>query len=87
MEFHVAINEEFWCDLLFRPEFRPKVEKYNAFLTRYDLSFASTETKYIKLKTKTQNNIVIFSKNDIVILAFFGKIWLKYECLQKNQQF
>ena len=26
----------------------------------FDLSFASTETKYIKLKTKTQNNIVIF---------------------------
>ena len=26
----------------------------------YDLSFASTETKFIKPKTKTQNNIVIF---------------------------
>ena len=25
-----------------------------------DLSFASTETKFIKPKTKTQNNIVIF---------------------------
>ena len=25
----------------------------------YDLSVGSTETKYIKLKTKTQNNIVI----------------------------
>ena len=40
-------------------------------------------TKYIKLKTKTQNNIVmfdIFPKNDIVILAFFEKkmteIWV-----------
>jgi len=30
------------------------------FFQRNDLSFASTETKYIKLKTKTQNNIVIF---------------------------
>ena len=28
-----------------------------------------------------------FLKNDIVILDFFEKIWLKYECLQKNQQF
>ena len=41
-----------------------------------DLSFASTETKYIKLKTKAQNNIGIFGfflKNYIVILAFFEK--------------
>ena len=57
----------------------------------YDLSVGSTETKYIKLKTKTQNNIVIFGffflKNDSVILTFFEKIWLKYECLQKNEQF
>ena len=53
-----------------------------------DLSFASTETKYIKLKTKTQNNIFGFSsKKWFVILAFFEKIWLKYEYLQKNQQF
>ena len=34
--------------------------KVNLFLMKYDLSVASTETKYIKLKTKTQNNIVIF---------------------------
>ena len=55
-----------------------------------DLSVGSTETKYIKLKIKTQNNIVIFgffSKNYVVILTFFEKNWLKYECLQKNQQF
>ena len=40
-----------------------------------DLSFASTETNYIKPKTKTKNNIVIFrffhKKNYIIILAFF----------------
>ena len=40
-----------------------------------DLSFASTETKFIKPKTKTQNNVVIFGffhkKNYIIILAFF----------------
>ena len=55
-----------------------------------DLSFASTESKYIELKTKTQNKLLLldfFLENDIVILAFFEKIWLKYECLQKNQQF
>ena len=28
-----------------------------------------------------------FIKNDIIILAFFETIWLKYTCLQKNQQF
>ena len=49
------------------------------YLGRYDLSIASTETKYIKLKTKTQNNIVIF--------AFFETIWLKYECLQRITSF
>ena len=39
-----------------------------------DLSFASTETKYIKLKTKTQNNIVIFgffSKKQYCHFGFF----------------
>ena len=43
----------------------------------YDLSFASTETKFIKPKTKTQNDIVIFGfflKIDIVILALFENI-------------
>ena len=43
-----------------------------------DLSFASTEAKFIKPKTKTQNNIVIFGffhkKKCIIILAFFEKI-------------
>ena len=42
--------------------------KVNAKLN--DLSFASTETKYIKLKTKTQNNIVIF--------GLFHKKWYYY---------
>ena len=38
-----------------------------------DLSFASTETKFIKPKTKTQNNIVIFGffQKKNIILAFF----------------
>ena len=48
---------------------------FNKKMKSYDLSVASTETKYIKLKTKTQKNIVIFGifhkKNDIFILAFF----------------
>ena len=35
-----------------------KFQSYN--FRSIDLSFASTETKYIKLKPKTQNNIVIF---------------------------
>ena len=40
----------------------------------YDLSIGSTETKYIKLKTKTQNNIVIFgifSKKSYCYFGFF----------------
>ena len=39
----------------------------------YDLSFASTETKYIKLKTKTQNNIVmlVFTKKSAVLVFGF----------------
>ena len=52
-----------------------------------DLSVASTETKYIKLKNKTQNDIFIFGifhKNYIIILAFFEMIWLKYKYLQKK---
>ena len=43
-------------------------------LVTFDLSFASTETKYIKLKTKTQNNLLFwefFIKNYVIILAFF----------------
>ena len=32
----------------------------SSFSSFFDLSVASTETKYVKLKTKTQNNIVIF---------------------------
>ena len=43
-----------------------------------DLSFASTETKFIKPKTKTQNNIVIFGffhkKKCIIILAFWKNL-------------
>ena len=42
----------------------------------YDLSVGSTETKYIKLKTKTQNNIVIFGiflKKWYYYLGFFSK--------------
>ena len=42
---------------------------------------------YIKLKTKTKNNIVMFGMfhtNYIVILAFFETICLKYDyCLYK----
>ena len=40
----------------------------------YDLSVGSTETKYIKLKTKTQNNIVIsgiFHKKSYCYFGFF----------------
>ena len=47
---------------------------------KYDLSVASTETKYIKLKTKTQNNIVIFGifhKKLYHYFGFFEMIWLK----------
>ena len=53
-----------------------------------DLSIGSTETKYIKPNTKTQNDIVTFEffiKSDFVILAFFKKNLLKHKCLQKNQ--
>ena len=39
----------------------------------YDLSFASTETKFIKPKTKTQNNIVIFGFFHKKIILLF---WL-----------
>ena len=45
-------------------------------LVTFDLSFASTETKYIKPKTKTQNNIVIFGffhKKIILIFWLFLK--------------
>ena len=41
-----------------------------------DLSFASTETKFIKPKTKTQNNIVIFGffhKKNILLFWLFLK--------------
>ena len=38
-----------------------------------DLSFASTETKYIKPKTKTKNNIVIFGFFHKKIILLF---WL-----------
>ena len=46
-------------------------------LVTFDLSFASTETKYIKLKTKTQNNIVIsgfFHKKIILLFWLFFEI-------------
>ena len=49
---------------------------YFFFLYAYDLSIGSTETKYIKPNTKTQNDIVTFEffiKSDFVILAFFKK--------------
>ena len=45
-------------------------------LKSFYLSVGSTVTKYIRLKTKTQNNIGIFGvfqKSDVVILAFFWK--------------
>ena len=40
-----------------------------------DLSVASTETKYIKLKTKTQNNIVIFGIFHKKLYYYFGFFW------------
>ena len=43
------------------------------YLTFNDLSFASTETKFIKPKTKTQNNIVIFGFFHKKIILLF---WL-----------
>ena len=53
-----------------------------------DLSIGSTETKYIQLKNKTQNNIVIFGifskKNIVILFLFFEKIWPKYKCVQKK---
>ena len=56
-----------------------------------DLSVGSTETKYIKLKTKPQNNIFLFwifhKKWYYYFGFFFETIWLKYEFFQKNQQF
>ena len=42
----------------------------------FDLSFASTETKFIKPKTKTQNNIVMFGffhKKKILFWLFLKK--------------
>ena len=40
-----------------------------------DLSFASTETKFIKPKTKTQNNIVIFGFFHKKLSESFSKIF------------
>ena len=40
-------------------------------LATNDLSVGSTETKYIKLKTKTQNNIGTFSKKLYCYFGFF----------------
>ena len=41
-----------------------------------DLSFASTETKFIKPKTKTQNNIVIFGFfHKKKLYYYFGFFW------------
>ena len=48
----------------------PKLYKKNFFT--YDLSFASTETKFIKPKTKTQNNIVIFGFFLKKLCYYFG---------------
>ena len=39
---------------------------------RNDLSVASTETKYIKLKTKTRNNIIIFGFSSKKWYCYFG---------------
>ena len=45
------------------------------FCTTYDLTFASTETKFKNPITKTQNNIVIFGffhkKNTLLFWLFF----------------
>ena len=40
--------------------YRGKINFCRPIFESYDLSIGSTETKFIKLKTKTQNNIVIF---------------------------
>ena len=50
------------------------------------LFVGKTETKYIKLKTKTQNNTVIFGVFPKKLYCYFGfffeTIWLKYDyCL------
>ena len=86
----VKSNPLWWSFCLFLQNISIITDGTCKFLVTIDLSFASTETKYIKLKTKTQNNIVIFGifhKNYIIFLAFFETIWLKYQCLHKNQQF
>ena len=41
-------------------------------LVTFDLSVGSTETKYIKLKTKTQNDIVIFGVFHKKLCYYFG---------------
>ena len=40
-----------------------------------DLSVGSTETKYIKLKIKTKNNIVIFGFFSKKRYCYFGFFW------------
>ena len=37
-----------------------------------DLSVGSTETKYIKIKNKTQNDIVIFGIVSKILYCYFG---------------
>ena len=44
-----------------------------------DLSFASTETKFIKPKTKTQNNIVIFGFFHKKIMLLFWLFLKKFD--------
>ena len=48
------------CFLFVRQDEEDEMKNKRKILVTCDLSFASTETKYIKLKTKTQSNIVIF---------------------------
>ena len=58
--------------LLWGPKFAWAILSQLIFYHTYDLSFASTETKYIKLKTQTQNNIVIFGFFHKRLYYYFG---------------
>ena len=52
-----------------------------------DLFVGSTETKYMKLKTKTQKNIVIFGISSKKLYCYFGFFWKNYEKICLNTSF
>ena len=62
-----------YADISWEP--RCNIEINAHFYKICDLSFASTETKYTKLKTKTQNNIVIFGIFHKKLYYYFGFFW------------